>query len=58
MYCIHRGIFADPHWGEGLQPAPRPSKQEQRTQHGRHRHHAQARDGVQLQGKVKSKAWI
>lgn len=60
-------LCSDPHRGEGLQPvprAPRPrarpqsDQQEQRTQHGRHRHHTQARDDVGLQGKIKSKAWI
>ena len=58
-------LCSDPYWGEGLQPSSDWSRaqhwsdqQEQRTQHGRHRHHTEARDDVRLQGKIKSKAWI
>ena len=60
-------LCSDPHRGEGLQPVPWTSwawtraqsdQQEQRPQHGRHRHHPEAGDDVRLQGKIKSKAWI
>ena len=58
---------SDPHGGEGLQPVPRtarpppraqPHPEDQRAQHGRHRHHPAARHDVRLQGEIKSEAWI